>query len=133
MAEVLPPTADRMMEVAMATLSGLPVEMQTAASRVAFRIEEFADANILNDMGIENPFQLTGLYQGIPLTDDSVSFPAPESPIVFLYRQPLLAEWCERGDVDFDELVAHVVIHELGHHFGWSDEDMHRVVDGDEA
>ena len=121
------------MEVAMATLSGLPVEMQTEASRVAFRVEEFADANILNDMGIENPFQLTGLYQGIPLTDDSVSFPAPESPIVFLYRQPLLAEWCERGDVDFDELVAHVVIHELGHHFGWSDEDMHRVVDGDEA
>ena len=119
------------MAVAMATIDGLPAHMRELTQTVAIRVEEFAAPDILKEMGIENPFELSGLYQGVPLIDASITFPDPEQTLVFLYRQPLLAEWCERGDIDFDDLVAHVVIHELGHHFSWSDDEMHRVVDGD--
>lgn len=113
------------MAIAQETFDGLPEEIRLAAARVSTRVEEFAEPAILEDFGMDDPYQLTGLYQGIPLIDDSVTFPSAEAPIIFLYRQPILAEWCARGDVGFRELVAHVFIHELGHHFGWSDEEMH--------
>lgn len=79
-------------------------------------------------MGIENPYELSGLYVGVPLIDESVTHPSPFVPEVFLYRRPILEEWAERGDVSVKELVAHVLIHELGHHFGWSDEEMDAVL-----
>lgn len=115
------------MAIAQETFEGLPAQIRAAAGRVNTRVEEFAERAILDDFGMEDPFQLTGLYQGIPLIDDSVTFPSAEAPLIFLYRQPILAEWCARGDVGFRELVAHVFIHELGHHFGWSDEEMHEL------
>ncbi|MEN0078582.1 MAG: metallopeptidase family protein, partial [Pseudomonadota bacterium] len=85
------------------------------------------EPTILSDLGIEDPFVLTGLYQGIPLIDDSATFPSESGPMIFLYRQPILAEWCQRGDVGLGDLVAHVFIHELGHHFGWSDEEIYAL------
>ncbi len=89
----------------------------------SIRIEDFADDDVLAEMGIENPFELTGLYQGVDLTQRSLADPAPQTPLVFLYRRPILDEWIERGDVALADLVAHVLIHEIGHHFGLSDED----------
>ncbi|MEM1150620.1 MAG: metallopeptidase family protein [Pseudomonadota bacterium] len=127
MAEDFAPSAEQMMAIAQETFEGLPAQIRAAAGRVNTRVEEFAERAILDDFGMEDPFQLTGLYQGIPLIDDSVTFPSAEAPLIFLYRQPILAEWCARGDVGFRELVAHVFIHELGHHFGWSDEEMHEL------
>lgn len=125
------PTADQMLAIARETFAALPKEMQVAAARVHTRVEEFADPEILADFGMDDPFELTGLYQGIPLIDDSVTYPSPEAPMIFLYRQPILAEWCGRGDVGFRDLVAHVFIHELGHHFGWSDAEMDALLGED--
>lgn len=127
MADDRAPSASMMLAIARETFEALPQDIRTAAARVNTRIEEFASPDILKDFGMDDPFQLTGLYQGIPLIDDSVTFPSPEAPVIFLYRQPILAEWCARGDVGFRDLVAHVFIHELGHHFGWSDEEMHAL------
>ena len=115
------------MAIVRETFEALPEHIRIAAARVNTRVEEFADPDILEDFGKDDPYQLTGLYQGVPLIDDSVTFPIAEAPIIFLYRQPILAEWCARGDVGLRELVAHVFIHELGHHFGWSDEEMHHL------
>ena len=77
---------------------------------------------MLDDLGIEDPFELTGLYSGVDLSQRSVFHAAPEPSRVFLYRRPILDEWAERGDVTLAELVTHVLVHEIGHHFGLSDE-----------
>lgn len=123
------PSADFMMKVARETFEALPVHMREAAGRVAIRVEDFAEETVLAEFGMEDPFELTGLYQGVPLIHESVTHPTVEEPLIFLYRQPILAEWCARGDVGIRELVAHVFIHELGHHFGWSDAEMDALLE----
>ena len=109
--------------------AGLPEGFRRAAGRISIHVQDIADADVLADLGIETPMRLTGLYQGIPLIHDSVTHPNPESARIFLYRKPLLAELQTRPDVTLTELIEHVVIHELGHHFGWSDDEMHRLLD----
>lgn len=74
-------------------------------------------------MELESPFDLLGLYQGVDLTQKSIADPSPEPDIVFLFRRPILDYWCETGE-DLEHLVRHVLIHEIGHHFGFSDDDM---------
>ena len=96
---------------------------------VLIRVQDFADDEVLADLDIENPFELTGLYSGIDLTQRSIMDPAPSQPMVFLYRRPILDEWIERGDVELAELVAHVLVHEVGHHFGLSDDHMDRLLE----
>ena len=90
-------------------------------------VEDFADDDVLDGLGIEDPFELTGLYQGVNLADRSVLDPIPHLSQVRLYRRPILDEWAERGDVTLGELVAHVLVHEIGHHFGLSDADIHKA------
>ncbi|NBC21690.1 MAG: hypothetical protein GVY06_11710 [Alphaproteobacteria bacterium] len=131
MSQTLPKSPEAMMAVAEATLAALPVHMREAAARVSVRVEEFAEPAILDEFGIRDPHQLTGLYQGVPLIHESVTWPSPEGALIFLYRQPILAEWRARGDVTLEDLVAHVFIHELGHHFGWSDEEMDALLEAD--
>lgn len=126
------PSAAYFMQVARETFGTLPQHMQEAAARVATRVEEFADKAVLDEFGMDDPFELTGLYQGVSLIHESVTYPTPEEPLIFLYRQPILAEWCTRGDVGLRELIAHVFIHELGHHFGWSDEEMDALLESDD-
>ncbi|WP_300379378.1 metallopeptidase family protein [Henriciella sp.] len=109
--------------------TGLPVEFRRAAGRIVIHVQDIADRDVLEELNIVNPMHLTGLYQGIPLIHDSVTHPSPDDPRIFLYRKPLLAELETRPDVTLTELIEHVVIHELGHHFGWSDEEMHRLLD----
>jgi predicted Zn-dependent protease with MMP-like domain len=115
--------------LASAAWEALPEAFRTLAGDVVVRIEDFAEEGVLAEMGIEDPFELSGLYVGIDLTQRSIMDPAPAGPMVFLYRRPILEEWIERGDVTLAELVAHVLVHEIGHHFGLSDEHMHALLD----
>jgi predicted Zn-dependent protease with MMP-like domain len=82
---------------------------------------------VLDDLGIEDPFELSGLYQGVNRMDRSVFASAIMPSTVFLYRRPILDEWAELGDVSLGDLVAHVLIHEIGHHFGLSDADIDAI------
>ena len=90
---------------------------------IIVRVEDFADRETLDAMGIENRWSLSGLYHGRPLDEQSVWSSGELPPVITLYRMPLLAEWRETG-VELADLVRHVVIHEIGHHFGLSDEEM---------
>ena len=122
------PSLDDFEAMARHTWSNLPGAFTKLAGDVAFRIQDFAEEDVLEDLEIEDPFALTGLYAGVDLTRQSVSDPVATIPMVFLYRRPILDEWCDRGDVALSDLVAHVLVHEVGHHFGLSDEDMDAVL-----
>ncbi|MDB6182064.1 metallopeptidase family protein [Paracoccus fistulariae] len=113
--------------MAQAALQALPAEFRALAQEVAIRVADFAPEDLLDEMQIDDPFDLTGLYEGIPVTEKSVS-DQPQGPdIVWLFRRPLLDEWAARGNVSLGELVNHVVTHELAHHFGWSDEQIAQI------
>jgi len=115
------PSLDAFAALAMAAFAALPETFRQMTGQVVFRIEDFAAPDVLDDLGIEDPFELTGLYQGVDLTRRSLLDPAPQTAMVLLYRRPILDEWAERGDVGLDELINHVLVHEIGHHFGLSD------------
>jgi len=95
-------------------------------------VEEFADPELLEQMGIEDPFELTGVYEGLPLHEKSIDHSGQVPDRIRLFRQPILDEWIERGDEALENLVAHVLVHEVGHHFGLSDETMHALEDAAE-
>jgi predicted Zn-dependent protease with MMP-like domain len=121
------PSLDDIGELASAAFSALPAKFRKMAGDVVIHIYDFADEDVLDELGIEDPFELTGLYQGADLRRRSFFDPAPQPSMVFLYRRPILDEWCERGDVSLGELITHVLIHEIGHHFGLSDEDIEKI------
>jgi predicted Zn-dependent protease with MMP-like domain len=121
-----PATFERLARKAMAAL---PARFREHLGGVRIRIEEFADDETLAALGIEDAWDLTGLYHGRPMDEQSVWVSGEMPPVISLFRQPLLAEWCETG-VGLEELVTHVVVHEVGHHFGLSDEEMHAIEDG---
>jgi predicted Zn-dependent protease with MMP-like domain len=104
----------------------LPAEFREVAGDLLIRVEDFATDETLESLGIEDPFELTGLYQGVSLTKQSVTDSAREPDIVFLYRRAILDEWTENGE-ELGHLVMHVLVHEIGHHFGFSDEDMEAI------
>jgi predicted Zn-dependent protease with MMP-like domain len=118
------PSLDDIAAMARRALDSLDEPFRTHAKGVAIKVEDFADEETLEAMKIENPYDLTGLYSGVALTLELQSSPSQIPPMVWLYRLPILDEWAATGDVTLEELVAHVVVHELGHHFGWSDEEM---------
>jgi predicted Zn-dependent protease with MMP-like domain len=104
--------------------AGLPQAFRAAADLIALRVVDFAPDAMLDALGIDDPFDLTGLYEGIPMTEKS-TFDQPHGPdTIWLFRRAILDEWAGRGDVTLGELVAHVMIHEMAHHFGWSDDDI---------
>lgn len=115
------PSLDDLAALAEAAFAALPEAFRKLAGEVLFRVEDFASDEVLDELGLEDPFELTGLYQGVDIARRSVFDPAPQPSMVFLYRRPILDEWAERGDLDLEELVAHVLVHEIGHHFGLSD------------
>src|SRR5262245_30774198 len=124
MTDDLPPSLDDLDRLARDAWAALPATFREMAGDVLIRIEDFADEEILEEMCVEDPFELTGLYTGVDVPRQSIMDPAPQAPIVFLYRRAILDEWIERGDVSLAELVSHVLVHEVGHHFGLSDEQM---------
>ncbi len=125
----LAPSLDDLDRLAQQAWSQMPESFRALAGDVLIRIQDFAEEDVLEDVGIADPFELTGLYVGVDLTQRSISDPAPQQTMVFLYRRPILDEWIERGDVTLADLVAHVLVHEIGHHFGLSDEAMDAILD----
>lgn len=118
------PSADEMERIVHAVIDGLPGPFAAAAREVALRIEEVAPDSFLADMGIEDAYDLTGLYDGIPMPHKSVSDQPLSADTIWLFRRAILDEWVARGDIGLADLVAHVFIHELAHHFGWSDAEI---------
>jgi predicted Zn-dependent protease with MMP-like domain len=126
-AEAIAPDNDRIRQLAEAAITTLPEPFRAAAALVALRVEDFADPEILAALQIEDPYELTGLYDGTPLPERSVTDQPLQPDQIFLFRGPILEEWIERGDVSLGELVTHVFVHELAHHFGWTDDDIERI------
>ena len=124
-----PPTADDIEATARATLKTLPDPFADSLDDVVLLVEDFADDETLDAMGIDDPFELSGIYEGVPLTERSVAQSGTLPERIRLFRRPILDEWAGSDDT-FEHLVAHVLIHEVGHHFGLSDDDMHALEDG---
>jgi predicted Zn-dependent protease with MMP-like domain len=123
---ILPPSIVDIEALAQSALASIPRELKQHLGPVAIRVEEFPDEETEAEMGLESPFDILGLYRGVALPHKSVSDPRPNIDMVFLYRQPILDYWCETGE-DLEHIVRHVLIHEIGHHFGFSDTDMERI------
>ena len=120
------PSADDVEAIARATIARLPARFREHLGDVVLIVEDWADDETLAAMGVEHPLDLTGLYHGRPVGEKS-SFESGAPPDrIHLYRRAILDEWVETG-VRLDDLVAHVTIHEIGHHFGLSDDDMHAL------
>lgn len=126
-APLLPPSADEILAYAKAALEDFPEPIRSLAEAVALVVEDFPSEEMLKSLEIEDPFELTGLYEGTPLTEKSISDQGLHPDTVWLFRRPILDEWTERGDVPLDELIAHVTIHEFAHHFGWSDDEIAEI------
>jgi predicted Zn-dependent protease with MMP-like domain len=110
-------------------LATIPAEVTALLGPLVIRVEEFPDEETEEEMELESPFDILGLYRGIALPHQSVTTPRTEIDMVFLYRRPILDYWCETGE-DLAAVVRHVLIHEIGHHLGFSDEDMERIEEG---
>ena len=129
MAKILAPTLEDFENLAAAAWETIPEPLQVVAKDVVVRVEDFPDEDVCDEMGLDSAFELLGLYQGVPIDERSVMDGAPGIDMVFLYRRPMLDYWGESGE-DLTVLVRHVLIHEIGHHFGFSDEEMEALEDG---
>jgi predicted Zn-dependent protease with MMP-like domain len=121
-----PPSLAEIEQLAKRALGTIPGRLKRHLGAVVIRVEEFPDEETEQAMGLDSPFDILGLYRGVALPHKSVSDPRPNMDMIFLYRRPILDYWCETGE-DLVHLVRHVLIHEIGHHFGFSDDDMARI------
>ncbi len=122
--DLVAPDLDAFAEMAARAFESLPAAFRARCASVVIRVADFASDEILREMEIDDPFDLTGLYSGVDLTLKSHEDIAPPPDEVWLYRRPILDEWAERGDVGLYELVSHVLVHEIGHHFGLTDDQI---------
>lgn len=122
------PDAAAIEAMARAALARIPAPFAAHLGDVVLIVEEFADDETLDAMGIDDPFELTGLYHGRPVGEKSAFDVAAMPDRIHLYRRAILEEWVETG-VGLEQLVHHIVVHEVGHHFGLSDDDMHALED----
>ena len=127
LADLIAPDLAVFEAMAMEALEALPEPWRAEAMRVVIRVEDFAAPEMLSELEMEDPFELTGLYDGIPLTEKSVMDQPMGPDTIWLFRRAILDEWADRGNVSLGELVGHVLVHELAHHFGWSDDDIARI------
>ena len=123
-----PPSAEEIEAIARDAMRQLPEPFAGHLAHVVLQVEEYADDALLAEMGIDHPLDLTGVYEGIPVGQRSVDTSGTLPDRIRLFRQSILAEWAEEGE-RFEHLVRHILIHEVGHHFGLSDEDMHALED----
>jgi predicted Zn-dependent protease with MMP-like domain len=121
-----PPTIADLEAVAREAYAGIPAQLRRFVLNVLIRVEEFPDDETLEDLECDSPFELLGLYRGVDLTRKSVLDTPEDLDQIYLYRRPILDYWCETGE-DLTHVVRHVLIHEIGHHFGLSDDDMERI------
>jgi len=120
----LPPSADEIEAIARTALIGLPEPFASHLGDVVLQVDELADEELLRELGIDHPLDLTGVYEGVPVGEKSVDAPSQLPDRIRLFRRAILDEWVEDGE-DFEHLIRHILIHEAGHHFGLSDEAMH--------
>jgi predicted Zn-dependent protease with MMP-like domain len=123
---ILPPSLPDLHDMAAAALKTIPPELARHVRDVVIRVEEFPDEETEAEMELESPFDLLGLYRGVALTRQSTAAARTSLDMIYLFRRPILDCWCETGE-DLAAVVRHVLIHEIGHHFGFSDEDMERL------
>lgn len=121
-----PPALADIVALAEQALAAIPEKFTKNTRPVAVVVEEMADDELLDAMGIESGYDLTGLYRGTPLTLASATDPSPEPDMIILYREPILLEWIESGE-DLAVLVRSVLVHELAHHYGFSDADIEAI------
>lgn len=121
-----PPTAEEIEAIARDALRRLPEPFSSHLADIVLLIDEFAEDELLAELAIEHPLDLTGVYEGIPIGQRSVETSGTLPDRIRLFRQAILAEWAEEGE-PFEHLVRHILIHEVGHHFGLSDDDMHAM------
>jgi predicted Zn-dependent protease with MMP-like domain len=114
--------------IARRTLERLPTPFRESLNDIVLLVEPVADAETAHDLGLDHPMQLSGLYQGVPLHQRSVSQSGTLPERITLYSRPILAEW-RSTSFSLDQIVSHIAIHEVGHHFGFSDDDMHALED----
>ena len=120
------PTLADMEAIAREAFAGVPRELRQHLNDVIIKVTDFPDDDTLEEMECESPFDLLGLYRGIDMSRRSLLDTPEDVDLIFLYRRPILDYWCETGE-DLTHLVRHVLIHEIGHHFGLSDDDMERI------
>jgi predicted Zn-dependent protease with MMP-like domain len=121
-----PPDTAHIEELARASLKTIPEPLRRFTDGVVIRVEDFPDEEVEREFGLESPFDLLGLYRGVSLDRKSVGDLPGDVDMIWLYRRPILDFWCETGD-SLARIVRHVLIHEIGHHFGFSDDDMERI------
>jgi predicted Zn-dependent protease with MMP-like domain len=126
--QTFPPDAAEIERLAEAAIARMPDHFRRHLDGVVLQVDEFAADDVLDQLGIEDPFDLSGLYSGRPIGEQSSTLSGELPAMIHLYRRPLLDEWAE-GEVSLEELVTHVIVHEVGHHFGFSDADMHAIED----
>jgi predicted Zn-dependent protease with MMP-like domain len=127
---IAPPTIAELETMAQSALASIPAELKRHLGQIIMRVEEFPDEETEAEMDLESPFDILGLYRGVAIPHKSVSSVTPHVDMIFLYRRPILDYWCETGE-DLVHVVRHVLIHEIGHHFGFSDADMDRIEQAD--
>jgi len=122
----LPPSIADIEVMAQGAVERLPDLFRDHLAATLLRVEDFPDADVMAEMGLESEFDILGLYQGrhVGMKGDEPTGALPD--IIFLYRRPMLEEWAETGE-SLEHLVTHVLVHEVGHHFGLSDADMERI------
>jgi predicted Zn-dependent protease with MMP-like domain len=123
------PSLEDFEDMAAAGYAELPELFRARCAGLVVRVADFAEEDTLAELGIEDAFELTGLYEGVSLTEKSVSDVMQMPDAVWLFRRPILDEWAARGDVGLDALVRHVLVHEIAHHFGMSDEEIAAIDD----
>lgn len=123
---IVAPDLAELEAIAREALRAIPDELRRHVQNVVVRVEEFPDEDTEREMELDSPFDLLGLYRGVSLDRKSVADAPTDVDMIFLYRRPILDYWCETGE-DLVHVVRHVLIHEIGHHFGFSDEDMERI------
>lgn len=122
-ADISPPSLADIDALAREALNLLPPDLKKFTEGVIVQVEEFPDDDVCAEMELETPFDILGLYQGVSLAEKQIEASGGTPDLVFLYRRPILDYWCETGE-DLAHVVRHVLIHEIGHHFGYSDDEM---------
>lgn len=122
-----PPTADDIAAIGAAILESLPPALRTLVAQVPITVQDWPDDATLDALQIDDPLELTGLYAAVPVGErESMALPTSQPEMIFLFRLPLLVEWCERGCA-LEEVVFDVLTHEIGHHFGMDEETVLRM------
>jgi predicted Zn-dependent protease with MMP-like domain len=126
---LMAPTLEEIERLARAAAASLPEPFRRHLADIAFMVADFPDEAVLADMGLESPFDILGLYQGHPVGSEGEAASLRMPPVIHLYRRPILDEWAH-GEDSLEHIIQHLIVHEVGHHFGLSDEDMEAIEAG---